>query len=76
MIPGHFLLIERYSREVLGVFWDTFFDFLGGVQGGLPVFFQDSWMVLEHFWKIWSGGLIFLTASRQPLEILGNISYR
>ena len=55
VFPGGLGIVEGSSREVLGVFWDTFFryfsDFSGLVRGGPPVFFRHSWMVFGHVGK-------------------------
>ena len=67
VFPGHFLLMERCSHEVLGVFWATFFSiFFGGVQEGPPIIFPDSWMVLGSFWKKWVWGPGHVTPPRPP----------
>ena len=43
-----------------GCFDRLFFDFFRSAQEGPPIIFQHSWMVLEHFWKTWSGSLMIL----------------
>ena len=65
--------LPRGSGGVLGWFWRFFSEVFRKVPrsfSSTPGWFWST------FAKSGQGGLGFLAASRQPLEILGNLSYR
>ena len=76
-VPGRFFINGKVLPRGSGGVLSDFFRFFSEVFRKVPRSFSETpGRFSGDFGKKWSRGQGFLTASRQPLEMWGNISYR